>query len=142
MTEDEAFARIGRQAVQIEQLGGAYGTLLDLLAKVVRGDIDRSRILVNLTDRTWAYCEAGATPALPAQINGLPVCVVGSPEPPLLPVTELIIAEQDRIVGIIDEYAASYPDVTETEMKTERIHVLKGRIRSGHQPQKPPCPTS
>ena len=81
---DELYATIGRLQVRAEKQDAAYTLLLDLLAKVVAGEIDRSRVLVNVTERTWQYSEPGARPGLPAQVNGLPVVVV-APEPEVQP---------------------------------------------------------
>ena len=81
MNELELLARIGKQQIDHEQLDFQYGQLLNLLAGVVSGSIARSRVLVNLTDRTWLFTEPGESPGLPATINGLPVCVVAPPEP-------------------------------------------------------------
>ena len=55
----------------------AFGdTLLGLVANMLRGAIDPSRVLVNLTDRTVAWEGEGQRPGLPAIINGRPDCVV------------------------------------------------------------------
>ncbi len=73
---DELYAMVGRKQATIETQDAAYTAILRQLAGVVSGEIDRSRVLVNLTDRTWIVCPEGERPAMPATINGLPVCVV------------------------------------------------------------------
>ena len=85
MEERRLYEMIGRLQLRTEQQDAAYGTLVDLLAKVVSGEIDRSRVLVNLTDRKWEYVEPGCRPGMPAQINGLPECVTAPDEVVALP---------------------------------------------------------
>ncbi len=70
------FEAFGRKQLAFEQLDKEYTKLLALLADVVSGSIDRRRVLVNLTDRTWTLAEEGQRPGLPATINGVPQCVV------------------------------------------------------------------
>jgi len=77
---DKLYADLGKKQERIEQLDAAYNALLGLLAGVVAGNIDRSRVLVNLTDRSWSLSAAGERPGLPATINGLPECVVAPPD--------------------------------------------------------------
>lgn len=84
MNENELLAKIGRQHLLLEKQDEAYGQLLQLLAQVVRGDVDRSRVMVNLTAKGWMVAPEGFRPDLPATINGLPFCVVApvrAPEP-------------------------------------------------------------
>lgn len=78
--EADLFEALGRKQLQLEQQDAAYSKLLGLLAGIVRGDIDRKRVLVNLTDRTWLVAEEGQSPGIPATINGLPECVVAPNE--------------------------------------------------------------
>jgi hypothetical protein len=85
MNEQELLAKIGRQQIDHEKLDYQYGQLLSLLAGVVSGEIARSRVLVNLTDRTWLFTNPGESPPLPATINGLPVVIVAPPEPCEIP---------------------------------------------------------
>lgn len=75
-----AYAEIGRNKVAFDKLNVEYSKLLCLLADVVRGEVATSRVLVNLTDRTYLWVEAGQTPALPPTINGLPQCIVAPPQ--------------------------------------------------------------
>lgn len=70
----------GRKCEQFENLDAEYSVLLKLLSEVVSGEVAASRILVNLTDRTWVKADEGARPGLPATSNGLPVCVVAPEE--------------------------------------------------------------
>lgn len=76
------FAAIGEKQIQIENLNRAYDDLLQVLAKVVLGEYDPSRVLVNLTDRTWQVSPPGQRPSTPCTINGLPICVT-APETPV-----------------------------------------------------------
>lgn len=69
--------RLGRKQEQLEALDASYTDLLRLLAQVVTGEVCRSRVLVNLTDRTWVRAPEGQTPPGLVQINGLPEYVVG-----------------------------------------------------------------
>jgi hypothetical protein len=73
---DALYAKIGRQQERIEVLDAAYNFLLEQFGKVVSGEIDRTRVLVNITERSFVIVPAGERPGLPSQINGLPVCVV------------------------------------------------------------------
>lgn len=77
---NEALAAVGKKQVAFEKLDAEYSKLLQVLAGVVSGDIARSRVLVNLTDRTYLFVSPGCRPPMPATINGLPVCVVGPEE--------------------------------------------------------------
>jgi hypothetical protein len=76
----ELYARIGRQAVTIDQQNDAYTALLEVLAGVVGGKIKSERVLVNLTDRAWNVSPEGFSQAMPATINGVPNCVIAPPE--------------------------------------------------------------
>ena len=81
MTEAELYAKIGKQHTIIEDQDAAYSRLLELLAGVVVGNIDRARVLVNLTDRSWIVSEPNTSPGTPATINGLPeIAVYREPE--------------------------------------------------------------
>ena len=77
---EKLFELLGRKQAQLEQLDGEYTKLTSLLAQVVKGEVARSRVLVNLTDRTWMLVPEGTRPAMPATINGLPECVVAPNE--------------------------------------------------------------
>ncbi len=74
------YAMLGQKQERIEHLDHAYDALLGLLGKVVSGEVARSRVLVNLTERSWALAPVGQTPGLPAQMNGVPVCIVAPDE--------------------------------------------------------------
>lgn len=80
MTEAQLYEKVGRQQAAIEQKDAANGQLLDVLAKIVSGEIDRSRVMVNLTDKSVTWAPEGFRPELPATINGVPVCVVAPAE--------------------------------------------------------------
>lgn len=70
------YEQLGRKQERIEELDTAYDALLGLLAGVVEGSIDRGRVIVNLTERSWSLSPEGQRPAMPATVNGLPKCVV------------------------------------------------------------------
>lgn len=59
-----------------ERAEAGYNSLLDTLGKVVSGDIDRSRVMVNLTDKNVVWAPEGMRPETPATINGVPLCIV------------------------------------------------------------------
>jgi len=84
---EKLFAKIGQQHLLIENQDAAYAQLLGILAGVVCGEIDRARVMVNLTDKSWAVAGPGERPAAPATINGLPVVV-------LAPVPEPIVGDE------------------------------------------------
>jgi len=75
---NELYEALGRKQLQLEQQDAAYSQILRLVAEIVCGKIDRTRVLVNLTDRTWAVSEPGTRPATPGTINGVPECVVAA----------------------------------------------------------------
>lgn len=74
-----AYAEIGRNKVTIDRLNADYNKLLSALGSVASGEVARSRVLVNLTERSWLFTPAGETPAMPTTINGLPICLVYDP---------------------------------------------------------------
>lgn len=78
MTEAQLYEKIGRLTATAEKQDEAYSQLLNVLMHVIRGDISRNRVMVNITDRTWSVAKPGEFPATPATINGLPICVVGT----------------------------------------------------------------
>ncbi len=74
---DALLKALGRKQLQLEQQDQAYSNILLLLVDVITGTIGHDRVMVNLTDRTWHVAAPGELAALPATINGQPVCVVG-----------------------------------------------------------------
>jgi len=78
---EQLYAKIGRMQVDHEALDAEYSRLLALLAQVVAGEVDPSRLLVNLSERSWQLAAPGERPPAPATINGLPVVVVAPPPP-------------------------------------------------------------
>ncbi len=76
MNESQLYERLGRLQSALEDKALCYDRVLELLAKVVAGEIDASRVIVNLTDRSWAYSEAGTRPSAPSTINGLPIVAI------------------------------------------------------------------
>ncbi len=79
MNEEQMLARIARQMLEIERLNGCYDHVANTLADVVSGKVAASRVMVNLTDRTYTIAAEGECPPMPATINGLPVCVTAPP---------------------------------------------------------------
>lgn len=73
---NELYAKIGQQHLEIEDRKVCYTKLLTLFSQVVSGEVDRSRVMVNLTTQQYAVSPVGERPAMPATINGHPVCVV------------------------------------------------------------------
>ncbi len=59
MTEAELYERLGRMLEQCERNERGFNSLLDTLGKVVSGEIDRSRVMVNLTDKAVTWAAAG-----------------------------------------------------------------------------------
>lgn len=76
---DELYARIGRQAIRIEQQDTAFEALLNHFADVLEGKIDPRRVLINRTGKELQIAPDGFTAAMPATINGFPVCAVYTP---------------------------------------------------------------
>ncbi len=74
---DALLKALGRKQLQLEQQDQAYSNIMLLLVDVVTGTISHDRVMINLTDRTWHVAAPGEFPAMPATINGQPVCVVG-----------------------------------------------------------------
>lgn len=83
---DELYAKIGKQHLELEQRKEGHTKLLRMLASVVSGEIDRSRVLVNLTDETYSWTEPGTRPGRPATFNGMPYVVMAPDEPAPVPV--------------------------------------------------------
>ena len=82
MNEAQLFEMLGRKQARIEGMDASYDALLALLADVVSGRCAPSRVLVNLTDRSWERAPEGHRPGLPATVNGLPKVVVAPEEAP------------------------------------------------------------
>ncbi len=77
----QMYELLGHKQFQIEQQAAAYDDLLEMLANVVSGRIDRSRVLVNLTERSYHAVEYGHRPVPPVTLNGLPKYVVSNDLP-------------------------------------------------------------
>lgn len=71
------YEQIGRKQERIEELDNAYTALLNTFAGVLVGEIEPSRVALNLTDRSWVVSEPGTSPPMPATVNGLPIVVIG-----------------------------------------------------------------
>ncbi len=84
MTESQLYERLGRQQVELEKERACFTSALQCMAHMLTGEIDLSRVMVNLTERSFHWSEPGTRPSLPATINGVPVCVTApekNPEP-------------------------------------------------------------
>ena len=77
---EQVLQTLGRKQMQLEELDAGYTRLLNVLAGVVSGEIDRQRVLVNLTERKWEVAEEGQRPGVPATLNGFPQVVVAPEE--------------------------------------------------------------
>jgi len=77
----DLYARIGRQAVRIEQQDATVANLLALFADVLSGKTDPRRILINRTERSVQVAPDGFSACLPATINGVPECTIYAPFP-------------------------------------------------------------
>ena len=79
VTAQELFAKIGEQHLAIEDKDKFIGGLLGVFAGVLKGEIEPSRVMLNLTSRSWIVAPEHLSPGMPATVNGLPECVVGKP---------------------------------------------------------------
>lgn len=95
MNEMQWYEKIGRKQARIEELEQQKAELVQLLAKVVSGEIDRSRVLVNLTVGEACWAEQGCRPGMPATVNGLPRCVVAPDEPSEPETIAAMLADDD-----------------------------------------------
>lgn len=94
MSENQMLETIGRKQLQLETQDAAYNELMNLFAGVLTGQIDSSRVLINLSDRTWTLAPEGQRPEMPATINGVPCCVVAPEKPnPLETISNALKAE-------------------------------------------------
>lgn len=84
MEEREAklFSKIGQLHEELDAMKTRFGKLIGVVADIVRGEISLDRVMVNLTDQQVIWSPLGERPAMPATINGLPVCVVAPDKPP------------------------------------------------------------
>lgn len=71
---------IGQKEVALLLAEANYTAALQCLADVISGRLEPSRVIVNLTERSFFWVAPGERPVLPATVNGLPVCVV-APDP-------------------------------------------------------------
>lgn len=70
--DGQVFEALGRKQFQLESLDKEYTRLLELLAGVVSGSIEPSRVTVNLTERRWSLADKKESIPAPEQAN-LPV---------------------------------------------------------------------
>lgn len=54
---EKLFEALGRKQFQLDELNREYDQLLQLLANVVAGDIETSRVTVSLAERRWALAD-------------------------------------------------------------------------------------
>jgi hypothetical protein len=70
--EAKLFEMLGRKESVILAQDDAYSALLNLTAKIISGEIDRSRVSINLADRSWIVAPQAAKPTVPAPLHGVP----------------------------------------------------------------------
>ncbi len=73
---ESLYAKLGKLHEQVEQKDAAISAYVQLLANIVTGEIELSRVMVNTTDRSVHVAERGQRMPMPMQFNGLPNCVV------------------------------------------------------------------
>lgn len=59
MTEDQLYAKIGRQQVELENMHAQYNSLLNALEQVGSGAISPERVSVDLKARSWMIAPDG-----------------------------------------------------------------------------------
>lgn len=74
---DELYAALGRKQMALELAEANYFKALQCMAAMLTGEIDPTRVLVNLTERSFHWVGPGERPATPPTINGLPQVFVG-----------------------------------------------------------------
>lgn len=89
MNETELWARVGRQAVRIEQQDAAYTQLLAIFGDVIAGRTDPRRVLINRTAGSCSVGPVGSVAMMPATINGVPACDVYAPFDEVKPAPDL-----------------------------------------------------
>lgn len=101
MTEAQLYEKIGRLQTELDAERATHELHLRVLAEVVSGECDRSRVLVNLTDGTVTWSAPGQRPAMPMTINGVPVCVVAPEEPKHeAPPLDLPEADSEEVIDL------------------------------------------
>ncbi len=118
MTEAELYERLGRMLEQCERNERGFNSLLDTLGKVVSGEIDRSRVMVNLTDKAVSWAAAGERPMLPATINGVPVCVVAKEDDATVDMQRQVIEKLTAEINEMKRIAA----MKFVEMQKDVVH--------------------
>lgn len=77
---------VGQKQMAFEEAQVAYTELFKRFFLVLTGEIDPSRVKLDLTNMTWEVAPPGFSPMVPPQINGVPVYVIGkAPPPPATP---------------------------------------------------------
>lgn len=116
-------AVIGEQHLEIKDLKARYRQLLHVLAQVVSGEMERSRLLVNLTDESCLWSPAGESPGMPCTINGLPQCVVAPPDPK---------DEQIAVLTLqIEGLKAANLALREAKERAENLHEEADALKDG-----------
>lgn len=62
---DELYAALGRKQFQLEAQDKEYDRLLQLLAGVVDGSVETSRVTVKLAERSWSLTPTETKPETP-----------------------------------------------------------------------------
>lgn len=73
---EQFYAELGRLNWTIRQKDAAFAAALTLIARMLTGEVNPSRVAVNLTDGTVSVTEEGMRASAPPQINGVPQVVV------------------------------------------------------------------
>lgn len=73
---EELYNALGRKQLAFDSLKTAFDAVILELARLVAGETDPSRYMVNLTEGSFIRVPQGERPTLPATVNGVPNCVV------------------------------------------------------------------
>lgn len=79
---NELHAEIGRLHMELAKEKSDKAMILQVFAETLTGKCDPKRILINLTEGSVQWSAEGTRPGMPAQFNGLPVCVMAPDDGP------------------------------------------------------------
>ncbi len=114
MNENQLYEKIGRITAAKELAEGNYEAALLCMSRMLTGEIDNSRVIVNLTDKSFNWVAPGDRPPLPPTINGLPQCVVSSDTDPRSKADLLVLVKglqhaNDELAKRVDELSGAVP---------------------------------
>lgn len=117
MNETDILAKVGKLQIEKDNLQAGYDQVLKVLAEVVSGECDTSRILVNLTEGIYQWVVAGERPATPATINGLPHIVVDLrvSRDDLEKENAMLTAENERLTKLVGVQSGNEVFVTKSD---------------------------